>query len=164
MDQDEQEQQPRPVRANFSRPNRRPATAESSGQNSEAQSQRTAVAPARPFTRGSASGSRGFTSFDETASSDGPRFEVPAQRYFHSRRVRGEVEKPWTKKSDPKEKWVTILPVLGIVVGLAISAFLIWDGIQSVVKHTYCDVLDEDFSHGLDPSIWEQEVQVGGFG
>lgn len=67
-------------------------------------------------------------------------------------------------KSDPKEKWVTILPLLGILLGLCISGFLIWDGMRSVVHHKYCPVLDDDFSNGLDPSIWTKEVQVGGFG
>ncbi|KAK3335058.1 concanavalin A-like lectin/glucanase domain-containing protein [Neurospora tetraspora] len=87
------------------------------------------------------------------------------QRYFHSRRVRkGEVEKPWAEKKDPKEKWVTIIPLIGIFVGLAISGFLIWDGIRSVVKHKYCLVLDEDWSQGIRDSVWQHEVQLGGFG
>jgi hypothetical protein len=74
------------------------------------------------------------------------------------------VEKPWLDKSDPKEKWVTILPVIGIVIGLAISGFLVWDGIRSVVKHNYCLVLQDDFTNGLDTAVWTKEVQVGGFG
>lgn len=87
------------------------------------------------------------------------------QRYFHSRRVKkGEVEKPWLEKKDPKEKWVTILPVLGIFIGLAVSGILIWDGLRSVVKHNYCLVLQEDWSNGFDTNVWTKEVQVGGFG
>lgn len=77
---------------------------------------------------------------------------------------KGEIEKPWLEKHDPKEKWVTILPLLGILLGLCISGFLIWDGMRSVVHHKYCPVLDDDFSNGLDPSVWTKEVQVGGFG
>jgi len=108
--------------------------------------------------------SRPASSYDSISGAGG-RFDERGQRYFHSRRVRkGEVEKPWTKNVDPKEKWVTILPIIGIVVGLAISGFLVWDGIRSVVKHNYCLVLDDDFSRGLDPGIWEHEVQLGGFG
>ena len=88
-----------------------------------------------------------------------------ARRYFHSRRVRkGEVEKPWLEKKDPREKWVTILPILGIVVGLGIAGFLVWDGINSVVRHKYCEVLIEDFSQGLRDSVWMKEVELGGFG
>lgn len=111
--------------------------------------------------------SRPASSFE---SSSGSPYEEPAeapggQRYFHSRLVKkGEIEKPWLNKVDPKEKWVTILPLLGILLGLCISGFLVWDGMRSVVKHKYCPVLDEDFSSGLDPSIWTKEVQVGGFG
>ncbi|ETS78403.1 hypothetical protein PFICI_10465 [Pestalotiopsis fici W106-1] len=87
------------------------------------------------------------------------------QRYFHSRRVKkGEVEKPWLEKKDPKEKWVTILPVVGIFIGLCVSGILIWDGLRSVVKHNYCLVLQEDWSGGFDTKVWTKEVQVGGFG
>ncbi|KAK5655990.1 hypothetical protein OQA88_5128 [Cercophora sp. LCS_1] len=111
----------------------------------------------------SPSGSRPASSFDGS-SAVGGRFEERGQRYFHSRRVKGEVEKPWTKNVDPKEKWVTILPIIGILIGLAISGFLVWDGIRSVVKHKYCLVLEDDFSRGLDTAIWEKEVQLGGFG
>lgn len=67
-------------------------------------------------------------------------------------------------KKDPKEKWVTIIPLMGIFVGLVISGLLIWDGLRTVVNHTYCPVLDEDFSNGLDSKVWSKEVEVGGFG
>lgn len=101
----------------------------------------------------------------ESGSGIGNRFEERAQRYFHSRRVRkGEVEKPWLEKRHPKEKWVTILPIIGILVGLGISGVLVWDGIRSVVKHNYCMVLDENFSGGLRDDVWTKEVTVGGFG
>ncbi|KAK3988458.1 glycoside hydrolase [Cladorrhinum sp. PSN332] len=126
------------------------------GVDSQAASQRNG----NPFS--SPSASRPPSSFD-SSSAAGPRFE--GQRFFHSRRVRkGEVEKPWTKNVDPKEKWVTILPIIGIVIGLAISGFLVWDGLRSVVKHKYCLVLDENWNNGVDPNIWLKEVQVGGFG
>ncbi len=100
-----------------------------------------------------------------SASALGARFNAQAHRYFHSRRVRkGEIEKPWLDKADPKEKWVTVLPILGIVVGLAISAFLVVDGARSVVHHRYCEVLSEDFSQGFREDTWTKEVQLGGFG
>lgn len=102
----------------------------------------------------------------DTASLAGMPVGQPPQRYFHSRRVKpGDVEKPWAKNVDPKEKWVTILPLLGIALGFAISGLLIWDGIRSVVKHQYCLVYEDDFSSGvLNEKIWEREVQLGGFG
>jgi len=86
-------------------------------------------------------------------------------KYFRSRRVqKGTVEQPWRNKKDPKEKWVTIIPILGILVGLGITGFLIWDGLRSVVNHVYCPVLDEDWSNGINTKIWTKEAEVGGFG
>ncbi|PHH65751.1 hypothetical protein CDD81_1478 [Ophiocordyceps australis] len=100
-----------------------------------------------------------------SSSALGNRFEEGTQRYFYSRRVnKGDVEKPWLDKRDAKEKWVTILPIVGIVVGLCLSGFLVWDGLRSVVHHKYCPVMDETFAQGLNPDIWTQEVSVGGFG
>jgi hypothetical protein len=97
-------------------------------------------------------------------SSSAIRGAVP-QRYFHSRRVRkGEVEKPWKDKKDPKEKWVTIIPLIGLAIGLGLAGFLVYDGIRSVVHHTYCPVLSDDFSNGLNTNIWTQEAEVGGYG
>ncbi|KAE9380419.1 glycoside hydrolase family 16 protein [Stipitochalara longipes BDJ] len=88
------------------------------------------------------------------------------QRYFHSRRVRkGEVEQPWRSKVDPKEKWVTIIPLIGLALGFGIAGFLIYDGLKSVVHHKYCPVFSDDFSSGeLNPAIWTKEAEVGGFG
>ena len=87
------------------------------------------------------------------------------KRYFHSRRVRkADIERPWLEKKDPREKWLTIIPVVGIVVGLCIAGVLVWDGMRSVINHNYCEILDEDFSNGLDPRIWTLEAELGGFG
>lgn len=86
-------------------------------------------------------------------------------RYFHSRRVKkGEVEKPWLTKKDPMEKWVKVLPITGILLGVLLSIFIVWEGLQSVTNHKYCIIYDEDFANGLDTTIWEKEVEVGGYG
>jgi hypothetical protein len=128
-----------------------------------AASQRSLNEPANPFA--SPYASRAPSTFDLGSAVGSGRFDEKLHRYFHSRRVKKEeIEQPWLNKKDPKEKWVTILPLIGIFVGLAISGFLIYDGLSSVVKHQYCELLMEDFSRGLDPKIWQQEVQVGGFG
>lgn len=125
-------------------------------------SHRSSAGGHNPF--GTPAMSRPASSY-ESGSGIGNRFEERAQRYFHSRRVRkGEVEKPWLEKRHPKKKWVTILPIIGILVGLGISGVLVWDGIRSVVKHNYCMVLDENFSGGLRDDVWTKEVTVGGFG
>ena len=107
-----------------------------------------------------------FTS--RPASSFGSSSAVPAglsSRYFHSRRVRkGEVEQPWRSKVDPKEKWVTIIPMIGLLLGFGIAGFLVYDGLSTVVHHKYCPVLSDDFSEGLNTDVWTQEAEVGGFG
>ncbi|KAK0726028.1 glycoside hydrolase family 16 protein [Lasiosphaeris hirsuta] len=174
-------EQPHSPQGNFSRPNPamlsatstaaptplRPGTPNDSGINPfgdghESQASQRPASGVNPFY--SPSASRAPSSFDDVSAA-GRGFDERAQRYFHSRRVRkGEVEKPWTKNADPKEKWVTIIPIIGIVIGLALSAFLVWDGVRSVVKHNYCLVLAEDFSGGLNGAVWQKEVQLGGFG
>ncbi|KAH7409517.1 putative beta-1,3-glucan-binding protein [Cadophora sp. MPI-SDFR-AT-0126] len=101
------------------------------------------------------------------ASSFGSSSAVRAlpSRYFHSRRVhKGEVEKPWMAKKDPKEKWVTIIPLIGLALGFGVAGFLIYDGLSSVVHHKYCPVMSDDFSQGLNTNIWTKEAEVGGFG
>src|SRR5205814_526277 len=90
---------------------------------------------------------------------------LPDTKYFHSRRIKkGEVERPWLDKKDKKERWVTIIPLLGIFFGLAVSGVLVWDGLRSVSNFTYCSVLDENWSGGFNTKIWTKEVQCGGFG
>ncbi|KIW82760.1 hypothetical protein Z517_02003 [Fonsecaea pedrosoi CBS 271.37] len=87
------------------------------------------------------------------------------QRYFHSRRVKkGEVEKPWTKVKDPREKWVTIIPLIGLAIGFGLAGLLVWDGLRTVVNHQYCPVYLDDFSSGFNSKIWTKEAEVGGFG
>lgn len=87
------------------------------------------------------------------------------KKFFKSRRIKKETfQKPWKEKKDPREKWVTIIPIMGIIVGLAISGVLIWDGLRSVTNFKYCEVLSDDFSGGLNDKIWTKEVEVGGFG
>lgn len=86
-------------------------------------------------------------------------------RYFQSRRVqKGAVEKPWTSRVDPKEKWVSIIPGVAIALGFALCGALIWQGLSTVVNHKYCPVLMEDWSNGFDENIWTREAEVGGFG
>ncbi|KAH8717089.1 concanavalin A-like lectin/glucanase domain-containing protein [Phaeosphaeriaceae sp. PMI808] len=88
----------------------------------------------------------------------------PRGEYFRSRRVKkGEIERPWLDKKDPREKWVTIIPLIGIFLGLCITGILVWDGIRTVAVHKYCEVLNDDFSK-WNSNIWTKEVQVNGFG
>jgi hypothetical protein len=116
------------------------------------------AAPTNPFT--SPFNSRPASSFGSSSA-----VRALPSRYFHSRRVRkGEVEQPWREKKDPKEKWVTIIPLLGLAAGFALAGFLIYDGLSSVVHHKYCPVLNDDFGSGIQSTIWTKEAEVGGFG
>jgi hypothetical protein len=88
----------------------------------------------------------------------------PEFNYFRSRRVKkGEIERPWLEKKDPRKKWITIIPLIGIFVGLCVVGVLIWDGVSSVAVHKYCEVLNDDFSSWND-KVWTKEVEVGGYG
>lgn len=85
--------------------------------------------------------------------------------YFKSRRIKkGQQERPWLEKKDPREKWVWILPTIGIAIGLGLMALQIYFGLQRISKHDYCVVLDETWAGGFDEKIWTKEVEVGGFG
>ena len=103
-----------------------------------------------------------------SATSSGTQFRHlrQSQRYFRSRRIKkGEIEHTWKNaKKDPREKWVTIIPLIGLVLGFAIAGFLVYDGLRTIVKHEYNLILDEDWSQGLRTDIWHKEVTVGGFG
>jgi Glycosyl hydrolases family 16 len=84
-------------------------------------------------------------------------------RRFKSRLIKGGVDKPWLKDKDPREKWVTILPIIGMLLGCGLAAYLGYSGWASVETHKFCLVYEDDFSTFRD-DIWKHEVQVGGFG
>ncbi|KAF1978104.1 glucan endo-1,3-beta-D-glucosidase [Bimuria novae-zelandiae CBS 107.79] len=87
-------------------------------------------------------------------------------KYFKSRRIdKKNIDKPWiTMKRDPREIWQTVIPMCGFLVGMGLAAFLIWHGYNGVSRNLYCPVMVDDFSKGLDPQIWQKEVEVGGYG
>lgn len=97
----------------------------------------------------------------------GSEFRPGRARYFHSRRVRkDEVVKPWVNEPrEPAEKWIEIIPLIGLLVGIGIAGILIWDGLRNVVDHKYCPVLVEEFSgNELNLNVWNPEIQLGGYG
>jgi hypothetical protein len=51
------------------------------------------------------------------------------------------MERLWLDTKDPREKWATIIPLIGIFIDVIISAVLTWDGMRSVINHTYYKVL-----------------------
>ena len=56
------------------------------------------------------------------------------------------------------------MPLIGLLLGLGIAGFLVYDGIRSVVHHKYCLIMSDDFSGGFNTNIWTKEAEVGGFG
>ena len=66
-------------------------------------------------------------------------------------------------EKDSREKWVTILPLIGIFLGCGLAAYLGYSGWASVETHKFCLVYEDDFST-FRTDIWNHEVQVGGFG
>jgi hypothetical protein len=91
--------------------------------------------------------------------------QVQPPAYFHSRRkAKGEIEKPWLKTKDRRRPWVSWIPCLGLLIGVALSGLLIYGGMRSTNMPEYCQILDEDFSRGLDTKIWTKEAEVGGYG
>lgn len=93
------------------------------------------------------------------------RSESGAGKYFRSRRIQKDQHtKPPVFKKDPKEKWLTIMPVTGVLVGLAITGVLIYFKVGRTTTSQFCPILYDDFSQGINPAIWTMEQEVGGFG
>ena len=77
---------------------------------------------------------------------------------------KGEVDHPWKATKDPREKWVTIIPLIGLALGFVVAGYLVYNGLSTIVNHTYTLVLDEDWSKGFNTDVWTKEVNLGGFG
>lgn len=87
--------------------------------------------------------------------------------YFQSRRVKDEeIDTSWLKaKKDPRQKFLSIIPLTGLFLGLCVSGVNIYVGYSRVPVNRYCLLYEDDFSSGkLNQDVWLQEVQVGGFG
>ncbi|KAI1618662.1 concanavalin A-like lectin/glucanase domain-containing protein [Exophiala viscosa] len=88
--------------------------------------------------------------------------------YFRSRRIREkDLDLSWLKQNkDPRLKWLSLIPIIGLLLGLCIAGAYIFLGIQTVPIHKYCMVYQDDFSSSstLNSDIWTKEVEVGGYG
>jgi len=84
--------------------------------------------------------------------------------YFRSRIVPKEsIEKPWLDV--PQSKWPVIIVYFGICVGLGLVGFQMYLGWASVVINKYCLVMEDNFDElSLNSSLWNYEMQLGGFG
>ena len=85
--------------------------------------------------------------------------------YFRSRRMQPDQKdkKPEPGAKDPREKWVTIIPLIGLAIGFILAVYLVVSGLFTVQHHNYTLVLDENWSQ-FDTKIWTKESNVGGFG
>ena len=92
-----------------------------------------------------------------------PMTDARYTRQFKSRLATGGVEKPWLLEKDSREKWVTILPLIGIAIGCGLAAYLGYSGWASVETHKFCLVYEDNFDN-FNNDVWQHEVQVGGFG
>ena len=92
--------------------------------------------------------------------------DASGTKYFRSRRIRKEDgHEPPVFKKDSKEKWLCIIPLMGVAFGLVITGLMIYLKIGHLSSYSYCPVLNDDFSSGvLNPNVWQAELQVGGFG
>lgn len=85
--------------------------------------------------------------------------------YFRSRRIRkGTIDRPELRMKDPRDIWITLIPIFGIVLGLTVIGLLAWTGWVSVDNYRYCEVFVDDFANGFNSSIWTKSVETGGFG
>ncbi|KAK5213620.1 hypothetical protein LTR20_008110 [Exophiala xenobiotica] len=87
--------------------------------------------------------------------------------YFRSRRINEKpTDRSWLQqKKDPRQRWLSMFPLIGIILGLIIAGVYIFLGVRSVPQHKYCMIYEDDFTSGtLDPDVWTKEVEVGGFG
>ena len=64
---------------------------------------------------------------------------------------------------DPREKWVTIIPLTGFAIGLLAAAGLVVQGLLSIEHHKYSLILDEQWK-SFNTDIWTKESNIGGFG
>lgn len=83
---------------------------------------------------------------------------------FKSRRIYEPNLKPWMAESDTALRVIKGIPLIGILIGTLVGAYLIYTGYEGVPKHNFCMTLDETWANGIDPNLWTREVNLGGFG
>ncbi|OBT63660.1 hypothetical protein VE03_06122 [Pseudogymnoascus sp. 23342-1-I1] len=83
---------------------------------------------------------------------------------FRSYRLIGEYEQPWIKdKRMKKTRYNNLIVYIFMFIGFGVAGYICFSATQSVPKHDYCLILDEEFKT-LDPNVWNHEVQVDGYG
>ncbi|THH03826.1 hypothetical protein EW145_g5982 [Phellinidium pouzarii] len=75
------------------------------------------------------------------------------------------IEKPWLTERDPLKQLSYMLSLGCMLLGIGASVALCYFGAKSILfVGSVCLVMEDDFSNGLDTSIWAHEVSMGGFG
>lgn len=118
--------------------------------------------PIRDRTFGSRTNSTAFRSNlrDESAYID-----FRERRLRHSSLNTEPIEKPWVGIKDPREKWATWIPFIGIIIGTIVMIGLAALGYLQRNKHTYKLVFEDNFmGTSINTDIWSHEVQLNGFG
>ncbi|KAF2814133.1 glycosyl hydrolase [Mytilinidion resinicola] len=83
---------------------------------------------------------------------------------FRSYKLVGEYQQPWILDKRLHRTRINNYIVWGfIALGFLLSAWICFSTIKKIPKTKYCLVLSDDFQT-IDPTIWNQEVQIGGFG
>lgn len=106
--------------------------------------------------------------YSETGS-ENVRYPFPemggAKHRFKSYRLKGEYEKPWL--ADPavkKTRWNNVIVGTFMFLGIAAAGVVCYFMSAPYIQPDFCLIYDDDFSNGLDKSIWRHEVQLDGYG
>ncbi|EEA23630.1 hypothetical protein TMatcc_002506 [Talaromyces marneffei ATCC 18224] len=122
------------------------------------------AAPSVVASVGSSAAHAAQGSIDGLPIRDSTYTRAPVKRRFKSYLLTGEYERPWVNDKRLKRIRVNNYIIWGfIVAGLAVSGYINYNATTQVHKHSYCLILDDDFST-LNTNVWTREVQVGGFG
>ncbi|PSK51907.1 hypothetical protein B9Z65_3174 [Elsinoe australis] len=102
---------------------------------------------------------------------EGPDYDGSEQsfgtrrKWKSSRWQKGDVyEKPWVLERDPRRIYERLIFAFGCLVGLLMGGYLTYTSWMSVTNSEYCPILDDNFTTGIDPGVWNYEIQRGGFG
>lgn len=123
--------------------------------------------PRRPFTNDSNNSSQRGGSSGRSSAAGFNLLGRGTKNDFHSRSIdkTNEIPKPWTSKKDSRKKWHTLLPLIGVFIGICFSALECRQGWKSAINKNYCLLYEEDFVGGrLDDNMWIEEISVVGSG
>ena len=96
----------------------------------------------------------------------GTRSRLARRKRPASTMLSGEIAKPWVGQKDKAARISYILTYSMLLLGIAAAGIRCYFGWKSVsVMGKLCPVLEDDFSGSdLDSSVWQREVDLGGFG